>query len=160
MIWTRHVMLGLKNKLYDMWIQYEIRGLGLRGLTCLIKWIGLWLTYIIWSLYFDMTRTRYANTNCYIYIECPTRATCSGISKVSIWAKPSRSRYNLGVHYSFFHFLCPLLGPKLGSIIIVSQPQIINQPIWKAHRSHQNCDLYKLDNRNFRRRIFLLFSDL
>jgi hypothetical protein len=39
--------------------QHEISRLGLKGLTRLIKWIGLWLTNIILYQYFDTTQTRH-----------------------------------------------------------------------------------------------------
>jgi hypothetical protein len=51
-------------------IQYKIRGLELRDLTYLIKWVGLGLglIYIVLYIYLDMTRTQHTNTNCYCYL--------------------------------------------------------------------------------------------
>jgi len=51
--------------------QYKIRMLGLRDLTRLIKWIGLWLTYIVVYPYLNTIRTWHANTNYLSYFQLP-----------------------------------------------------------------------------------------
>jgi hypothetical protein len=45
-----------------------IRGIGFRSLTRLIKWIKLWLIYIILYSCLDATRTRHSNSNCHPYL--------------------------------------------------------------------------------------------
>jgi hypothetical protein len=53
------------NFWHDLRIQYKIKGLGLRGLTCLIKWVWLKLTYIVLCPYLNPIRTRHRNMNCH-----------------------------------------------------------------------------------------------
>jgi hypothetical protein len=43
--------------------QHEISGLRLRGLTRLIKLVGLWLIYIVLYLCLDTTQTQQVNMN-------------------------------------------------------------------------------------------------
>jgi hypothetical protein len=50
--------LGLVIFLWDPWTWHKINGLRLRSLTCLIKWVGLWLTYIVLYLFPNTSRSR------------------------------------------------------------------------------------------------------
>lgn len=56
------VMLSWRvgNFWHDPWTQHKISGLGLKGLTRLIKWVKLGLTYIILYICIDKTQIRHA----------------------------------------------------------------------------------------------------
>jgi len=78
----RHATFRADNFLHDPKIQHKINRLRLRGLTSLIKWTGLKLTYKVLHPYLDTARTRYVNLNCHPYMDIHQSIHCTVNKKV------------------------------------------------------------------------------